>query len=181
MARSTPDLAELYERHSDDLLVFLARRTADVEVALDLWAETYAQAFRSRKRFRGGSAAEEAGWLWAIARKQLALYYRKGRAETRALTKLGLERPPADPDLEAEITRRAGLSELRLELGRAIAALSEPTREAIELRVVSELSYRDIASRLAITETAARARVSRGLQALGEALDAQAVDEAIRP
>jgi RNA polymerase sigma-70 factor (ECF subfamily) len=38
--------------------VFLARRTFDVEVARDLTAETFAQAFEHRGRFRGQSDAE---------------------------------------------------------------------------------------------------------------------------
>ena len=92
------DVDALYQRHRDALLVFLVRRTADTEVALDLWAETFAQAVASHRRYRGKTDAEAAGWLYGIAKRQLALYYRRGHAEQRALNKLGLERPPAsDP------------------------------------------------------------------------------------
>lgn len=171
MSSASLDIATLYERHADDLLVFLVRRTADVEVALDLWAETFAQALAGRSRYRGRSDAEAAGWLWTIARKRLAMYFRKGRAERRALERLGLERPELDPLIEEEIARRAGLGELRRELAVAIAALSEETRIAVRLRVVDELPYADVAARLSISEPAARSRVSRGLRALGDALD----------
>lgn len=174
------DVAALYERHRKELLLFFVRRTADAEVALDLWAETFAQAVVSARRFKGRSEAEEAGWLYAIARRQLALYYRRGTAERRALGKLGIERPPADELVEAELIREAGLGELRRELAGALESLSPDTRQALQLRVVQELPFADVARRLAITEATARARVSRGLRALGDLLDHDAVTEATR-
>ena len=72
------DVDALYAQHRDALLVFLVRRTADTEVALDLWAETFAQAVASSRRYRGKTEAEAAGWLYTIAKRQLALYYRRG-------------------------------------------------------------------------------------------------------
>ena len=49
------DLHALYRDQRDPLLGYLARRTADPEVALELLAETFAQAVASKRRFRGGS------------------------------------------------------------------------------------------------------------------------------
>jgi DNA-directed RNA polymerase specialized sigma24 family protein len=43
-------------------------------------------------------------------------------------------------------------------------------REAIQLRVVGERSYRQVADALNISEEAARTRVSRGLRDLAQAL-----------
>ena len=172
------DVDALYARHHDELLLFLVRRTADVEVALDLWSETFAQAVAGRRKFRGTSEAEEAGWLYSIARNQLARYFRRGYAEKRALQKLGLERPPADHELLAEIAQRARLDVLRQELNVAMATLSEPVRDAVRLRVVDEMPYLKVAQTLRISEQAARARVSRGLSALADALDAQRTEEA---
>src|SRR5918999_4972128 len=103
------DIDSLYERHREELLMFLTRRTADPQIALDLWAETFAQAVAGQRRYRGTSADEAAGWLYSIARRQLALYYRRGQAEQRAVAKLRLEREPASPELLAEIADRAGL------------------------------------------------------------------------
>lgn len=178
MAGSRIDIEVLYARHRESLLLFLARRTTDPQVALDLWAESFAQAAAQRGRFRGDSEEEAAGWLWGIARRQLALYYRRGHAEQRALKRLQLERPPADPDLLAEIERRAGLVALRAELAGAFGHLSSGVQDAIQLRVIDELAYHDVAHRLGITEQAARARVSRGLAALGELLETSTIQEA---
>jgi RNA polymerase sigma factor (sigma-70 family) len=165
------DVDALYAKHRDALLVFLVRRTADTEVALDLWAETFAQAVASRRRYRGTTEAEAAAWLYTIAKRQLALYYRRGKAEQKAMQKLGLERPAVGPELIEEIEARAGLEAVRRELGEALAMLSGNVREAIQLRVVDELPYAEVARSLHISEPAARARVSRGLAALAEFLD----------
>ena len=172
------DVDALYHRHRESLLVFLVRRTADTEVALDLWAETFAQAVAGRRRFRGQSEAEAAAWLFTIAKRQLALYYRKGKAEQNAMRKLGLERPPADETLIAEIEARAGLDDVRRELRQALAQLSDSVRDAVQLRIVDELPYPQVAQALHISEPAARARVSRGLQALADFLDPIAIREA---
>ena len=180
MIGKSADVPDLYRRHADDLLVFLARRTADVEIALDLWAETFALAIEEAGRYRGRSDAEAAGWLWGIARNQLALYYRRGGAERAAMNRLGLERPEVDAAVEEEITRRAELETIRRELASAIAVLSDGTRAAVEMRVVEELPYPTVASRLGISEPAARARVSRGLQALGTELDHLDLKEAFQ-
>jgi RNA polymerase sigma factor (sigma-70 family) len=181
MPRPTVDISALYACHRQTLLVFFVRRTADTEVALDLWAETFAQAVAGRARYRGDSSTEAAGWLYAIAHRQLALYYRRGHAERRALDRLGLERPPASPAVEAEVVRCAALDDLRVELAGAIATLPRGTRDALVLRVVQDLPYPQVARRLAISEQAARARVSRGLRALSDRLDPAITTEAMQP
>jgi RNA polymerase sigma factor (sigma-70 family) len=174
------DIGRLYSSHSGELLRFFVRRTSDTEVALDLWAETFAQALASRGRYRGNTDEEAGAWLYAIARRQLSRYYRRGSAERRAMRRLGIERPAVDPDTEAEIVRRAGLDDLRRAVSAGIAMLPEDTREAIKLRILDELSYADLAAHLAITEQAARKRVSRGIGALSRTLDNKTLMEALR-
>jgi RNA polymerase sigma factor (sigma-70 family) len=181
MAATEIDIEALFVQHREPLLLFLARRTADPQIALDLWAETFAQAAVGQRRFRGSHDDEVAGWLYGIARRQLAMYYRRGRCERRALDRLKLERPPADAGVLADIERRAGLVALRAELAAALTQLSPGVRGAIQMRVVEERAYPDVAKRLGISEQAARARVSRGLVALGDLLDAPTIREAITP
>lgn len=179
MAERGLDIAALYARHRDELLVFLVRRTNDADVALDLWGETFAQAVAARGRYRGHTHEEAGAWLFTIARRQLSHYYRRGSAERRAMTRLGIERPTISADAEAELVRRAGLEDLRQALTTAVAQLPTQTREAITLRIVQELSYPDVAARLAISEQAARMRVSRGLRVLAGGLDTQTITEAL--
>jgi RNA polymerase sigma factor (sigma-70 family) len=54
----------------------------------------------------------------------------------------------------------------RTTLAAALEQLPEHERDALELRVVDELSYDQVAERLEIRPTAARLRVSRALRRL---------------
>jgi RNA polymerase sigma factor (sigma-70 family) len=159
-----------YDANFDGLLRYLTRRTGDAEAGLDLTAETFAQAFLSRQRFRGTTDAEAAGWLYRIAKRQVARYFKKGRAEREACGRLGLERPDLDRATTRQIEQFADLDELRATLRAEVSELSPAYREALRLRVVDELPYSEVARRLAISEAAARARVSRALRALVEPL-----------
>ena len=168
---SRDGFAEAYSLHARSILIFLARRTCDPETALDLTAETFAQAFESRRRFSGSTDEDAAAWFFGIARNVLSRYVRRGTAERRALTRLGIEVPSLDPEDLARVVELAGLDDLRGAVAREMGTLTDEHREALQLRVVEQLEYDDIARQLAITEPAARARVSRGLRTIGRALD----------
>lgn len=142
----------------------------DGDAALDLVAETFAAAFVGRKRFRGSTEAEEAGFLLGIARHQLSHWYRRGRVRRKALERLGVERPSLDDESYSRIEELARLEPTRAAVREALASLSEEQREALRLRVIEERDYPDVASALGIREDAARARVSRALRALNARL-----------
>ena len=42
----------LFDRHAETMLTYFFRRTLDAEAAAELVAETFAEAFSSRRRFR---------------------------------------------------------------------------------------------------------------------------------
>src|SRR5262249_51402883 len=109
--------AALYDEEVDDVTIFIARRTLDAQLALDLTAETFAQAFRGRKSFRGTTDAELRAWLFTIARRQVSRYHRRGAVERRALEALGATLPEASEDDLREIEELAGLDTLRAVLG----------------------------------------------------------------
>jgi RNA polymerase sigma-70 factor (ECF subfamily) len=163
--------AALYDREAQTVLVFIARRTLDPELALDLTAETFAQAFRGRRAFRGSTEMEERAWLFTIARRQMSRYHRRGTVERRALQALGAQVPEAHEDDLRAIEEAAGLDGLRAALGDELARLNGDQRAALQLRVVEERSYPEVADALGISEQTARARVSRGLRALARALE----------
>ncbi|MFZ2114862.1 MAG: sigma-70 family RNA polymerase sigma factor [Solirubrobacteraceae bacterium] len=162
---------DLYRRESEGVLVFFTRRTFDPEIALDLTAETFAQAYVGWRRLRGNSREERQAWLYTIARRQLSRYLRRGHVEREALMRLGIQVPAAHEDDLRSIELRAELAELRAALGDELERLSSEQRRALELRVVQERPYEEVAREMGISEPAARARVSRGLRTLGRALD----------
>ena len=83
--------------------------------------------------------------------------------ETRARRRLGLPSDLASEDGYAVVEDRLSP---RVALAGALEALPEHEREALELRVVDELPYSDVASRLGVRPAAARLRVSRALRRL---------------
>lgn len=175
-AQSDPDaFAEFYDAYAERVLVFLTRRILDAEVAMDLMSETFAKALQQRRQFRGRTAEEEQAWLFAIARSELSHFWRRGRVERQALARFEVEVPLlSDTDLE-RIEDLAGIQAVAAPLQEVMERLPPDQRRAVELRVIEESGYAEIAGTLQVTQQVARARVSRGLRALAEALDARGV------
>jgi RNA polymerase sigma-70 factor (ECF subfamily) len=149
-----------YREHVRALTGFFLHRTGDAELAMDLTAETFAEALAGRRRFdpRKGT---EAMWLYGIARHKLARALDRGRVEDRARRRLGMA--PLVLDDEA-IERVEACRE-----GRAVELLGElpeEQRDAVRERVLDERGYREIAARARTSEAVIRKRVSRGLAEL---------------
>jgi RNA polymerase sigma factor (sigma-70 family) len=161
----------LYDAASERLLGFFVRRVPEVQSAVDLWAETWAVAYERRRSFRGREGEHDEAWLFGIAYRELAGYRRSGAIEARALRRLGLERPViADEELD-RVLELGVCDGLRGRLNGALDALPPEHAEAVRLRVVDELPYDELASRLGISQANARARVSRGLRTLATTLE----------
>lgn len=87
-----------------------------------------------------------------------------------ALERLTWERRELTQGEQERIVELADLEERRAKMHEHLGQLPAGLREAIELRVIGERSYHHVAEALDISEQAARARVSRGLRALAQAL-----------
>ena len=151
---------ELYDRYAERIYGYHLSRSRDSHAALDLTAETFAQAWLCRGRFRDEAGGSAGPWLFGIARHILLVSVRQGRMEHSACERLcvlaGAERQ-AEPEPAEHWLQ--GVDE-------ALAHLPEAQQQAIRLRVVEDLGYDEAAQRLAISPQAVRARVSRGLSAL---------------
>jgi RNA polymerase sigma-70 factor, ECF subfamily len=162
---------ELYDRWAEDLLGYFYRRVHSAEVAADLLAETFAVAYERRQRFRDVGKPGGA-WLYGIARKELSHYFRRMHVELRAVRRLGVEMPVVDRESAAAIEALVERDALRATLGEAMSQISGAERDAVEMRVIEELGYSEIAAKLQCTEGAARTRVHRGLARLSELMEA---------
>ena len=156
---------ELYRRHAEYLLRYFARRTLDPEAAAELTAETFAQAFASRGSFID-QGVNGVAWLYGVARHQLGRFFRHGRVDGEARRKLGMPERGLAPDDYERIEDLVDFAPIREALAEALATIKEDQREAMRLRVIEALPYREVAERLACTEESARQRVSRGLRTL---------------
>jgi RNA polymerase sigma-70 factor, ECF subfamily len=156
---------ELYDRHASAIHRFHLSRTGDREAAVDLTAETFAQAWLSRIRFRDLADGSASPWLFGIARNVLASSARKRRLEQEACERLGILGERLHEQRDAPPSER-----WLADLDQALAELSPDLQEAIQLRVLDDLSYEAVAQSIGATPGAARVRVHRGLKALRERL-----------
>jgi RNA polymerase sigma factor (sigma-70 family) len=156
--------AVLYERHVGAVYDWLARRMG--WLAADLTAETFARAWLRRDRFRDDRGGSALPWLLGIAGRLVADAARHDRVETRARERLGLSVDLADDGYDL-VERRLSPRPM---LERALAQLPAHERDAVDLRVIEELGYDEIAQQLSIKPAAARLRVSRALRRLSRSV-----------
>src|ERR687887_484304 len=89
LSRDEPEaFGVVFERYAEDLLRYFAKRTLDPEAAAELVAETFAEAFASRRRFRDRGLGA-GGWVYGIGRHQV------GRAIGQAFAFLSEEQREA--------------------------------------------------------------------------------------
>jgi RNA polymerase sigma factor (sigma-70 family) len=174
LARSATDpeaFSAFYSRYGGRLLAYFVRRTFDPEMAADLTAETFAQAFASRKRFHAQRAGGAEAWLYTIARRQLARARRRNRVERAARDRLGMPVRQLSDDDHDRIEHLIDFEAIGRTVSGALAELSSEQREAVTLRVLEGRPYAEVARVIGCTEPAARARVSRGLHRLESLLE----------
>jgi len=168
-ARHDPDaFGELYRRHVHAVHGFFGAR-APRQSAGELTAETFAQAALSLRRFRDEAGGSALPWLYGIARNQLRRYLESEGVETRARRRLGMPIRTYELDVDAT-NERLDAARVAPALSAALAELPGAQRQALELRVVDELPYRQVASSLGCSEVAARIRVTRALGTLSRLL-----------
>jgi RNA polymerase sigma factor (sigma-70 family) len=162
-----PDcFALLFDRHFAQVHRYLRRRLGD-ELATELAAETFLQAFRSRRRFTGDQASVLA-WLHGIAANLVRMNHRaeerRLRAYARAASGLSTYEPPiaVEDRLDAEALGPA--------LALALAELSPALREVLVLHAWAELSHEEIAEALGCSSAAVRTRLSRARSRLAAGL-----------
>jgi RNA polymerase sigma factor (sigma-70 family) len=148
-----------YERYAAQVHRYHLRRCRNADAAHDLTAETFAQAWLARHRFRDEAGGSAGPWLFAIARNVLLLSVRRRRLERGACDRLGLLEERRGSPIQPSEAWLDGLED-------ALSDLPDDQRQAIGLRVLADLSYDDIAVALQTTPGAVRVRVHRGLAAL---------------
>jgi RNA polymerase sigma factor (sigma-70 family) len=155
----------LYDRYATRVYSFFERRTRDHHASLDLTAETFARVWLAARKFRDEAGGSAAPWLFTIARRILLASVEKRRLESDARMRLGLLAEREEEARDEPGPAWADAAEVALE------ALPPGQRDAVQLRVVDELSYDQLADGLGCSPTAARVRVSRGLSALRQAME----------
>ena len=108
-----------------------------------------------------------APWLFGIARNLLRQYHKHNRIESAARERLGMPTAWAECEDYEAVDERMFASSLAPRLRHAVRALPTEQQRALELRIVQQLDYEEVAGALGCSQNAARLRVSRALRALG--------------
>jgi RNA polymerase sigma-70 factor (ECF subfamily) len=131
----------------------------DSAAAADTTVETFAELWRTAKRFRGESRPST--WIYGIAHfKALAARraaMRNKRSKVISVDFETLSRAPADTDLQMEVETRQEVVRVR----KAIQCLPQRYRQVIELAFFENLPYGEIARRLGMAEGTVKTQVSR--------------------
>ena len=143
------------ERQAEPLTRRLERMVGSRETAEDLRQEALLRAWQHGPR--DASDERQAAWLWRTA-SNLAVDELR-RRERWAWSELDAEDQPAAPDDPAE----------RIAVSDALEQLSAHERFVLRLRFEAGLSHAEIGSLLAISEEAARKRVTRARAAFSGA------------
>ena len=147
---------EIYALVSPVVRRYIRGRVRDPARVEDLVQETFLQIHRARHTF--DAAFPLAPWAMAIARHVWLMDQRTASRRPRATEELA----EGDVVVRAEAEALADRDEVR----RALGHVEPARREAVIAHHVVGLSFREIAERAGIAETAAKLRSSRGVRQL---------------
>lgn len=140
------------------------------EEAQDLTQEVFLRVFRSLGSFEKGSGCFRV-WVTSLTRNLLIDHYRKTKKEK--LVDSIEDKLPILEEVEAVGARPEGRvagREAGELLQAALAKLSPELREAVILRDIEEMEYREIAEALAVPDGTVKSRISRGRAELARIL-----------
>jgi RNA polymerase sigma-70 factor (ECF subfamily) len=153
--------------HLDAAYGFARFLCRDPVAAEDLVQEAYLNAYRAFGSFRGGEAK---AWLFAILRNRFLEQVRRNRPGRELALADSDADEVADPDTPESLLLRS-IDEASLR--EAVEALAEPFREAVVLRDVHGLNYRQIAEITGVALGTVMSRLARGRRLLARALSTE--------
>ncbi|WP_214409244.1 RNA polymerase sigma factor [Sphaerisporangium fuscum] len=156
----TGAIGECYRTHAPAVRSYLGRYVPREDVE-DVLQVVFAEVWRCRRRF--DPARSLPAWLMGIAHKRAVDHL---RARTPATVPLEAVADPAGDDGRVDGDQIDDRDRVR----RALAALPDAQRQAIELAYYGDLTQRQIADRLRVPLGTVKARTARGLERLSRLL-----------
>ena len=147
----------LYRENVKIVSHYLFSLCGDEELVKDLTQETFLKAYESLERFDG--SCKVSTWLCQIAKHLLYQYWAKAGRQVPMEPE---EEKPSGEDTERQVLARVELIDCLKELQK----LPEQMREVVYLRVMSDLSYREIGEILGKSENWARVNFYRAKELL---------------
>jgi RNA polymerase sigma-70 factor, ECF subfamily len=166
-AMQEPDRFDrLYRDHVDLIYRYAYRLCGETEAAKDLVQETFLNAYRGLKDFRG--EARISTWLYTIASRVCIRMRRKRKGEPERELSLDDFVPTSEGEFRLQVPME-GLSpeealqnkELRQALDQAIEKLPGKYRVALVLSDMEGLSAKEVGTIMGLTERAVKSRLHR--------------------
>src|SRR6188508_3303741 len=130
------------------------------EEAEDLTQDIFLKIFKALGTF--DRRANFQTWIISISRNLCIDHYRSVRKERQTIAREVDTSDLQPPSRERTPYALAEHQDLRAQLKQALEALPETLRTAVVLRDLQELSYQEIADRLALPEGTVKSRINRG-------------------
>ena len=174
----TRDFDRLYRENVDRIYRFAQRLCGPADDAKDLVQETFLNAYRGLKQFRG--EAQLSTWLYAIAARVCIRMRRRRKGEPERKLSLDEFIPTSEGEFRLQIPTE-GLSpeemlehkELRVALQRAIGKLPKRYRLVLVLRDMEGLTAKEVGSIMGLNERAVKSRLHRARLFVRKELSAQ--------
>lgn len=161
---------ELLKTHTRRVYAICYRFTNSENDAQDLTQEVFLRIFKTLGSFRSGEGSFTV-WLTRLTRNLLVDHYRRTKQER--MTDAIDDRLSILEEKKAQHGRADGMlagREAGELLGAALQKLSPELREAVILRDLEELEYREIAKVLGVPEGTVKSRLNRGRAELAKVL-----------
>lgn len=166
---------QLYEACAEEVWRNVSRLVGyDSPAAADIVQETFLAAARSARHFEPGRGSLR-GWLWTIARRQVALYYRKQKPNMllrqarnwwAALDGEASDWIDAKTDMPPDVLQSKELAAL---VRRALSELPAEYQSLLLAKYVDNQSAGHIAEQTACSEVAVRSKLARARKAFRKA------------
>jgi RNA polymerase sigma-70 factor (ECF subfamily) len=168
---------EIVQRYHRRIYNVCYRFAGDAENAQDLTQEVFIKMYRTLNTYDSGKGAFMT-WVTTITRNLLVDHFRKSKGDrvTDSLDSTTSEHEDAQP-LSERIADRAPppdasvqSRETREMVHSALQKLSPELREAVILRDLQDMDYREIATALRVPEGTVKSRINRGRAELARLL-----------
>jgi RNA polymerase sigma factor (sigma-70 family) len=168
---------EIVQRYHRRIYNLCYRFSGSPDDAQDLTQEVFIKMYRTLSSYEAGRGAFMT-WVTTMTRNLLVDHFRKGKQDRMTDS---LDSAPSDHEDAMPLSDRiedkglppdAGVQsrETRETVHRALQKLSPELREAVILRDLQDMDYREIASVLRVPEGTVKSRINRGRAELGRLL-----------
>jgi RNA polymerase sigma factor (sigma-70 family) len=176
VAKSRIDWTAVLAEHGRWLRTVVYARVGEAQAVDEVMQEVSLAAVRQQAPIT--DVAKVAPWLYRLAVTQSLLYRRKQGRRRKLIDGFAKRGQPAGQDREGDPLDWLLAEERRKQVRQAMERLGRRDAEILLLKYTEDWSYRQLAQKLGITESAVEARLHRARQRLRAELTTLEVSEA---